>query len=53
MSDNLHAASALLPRKEPPVPWVGPRAGLYTVAKRTNPIIFPAGNRMKVVQPVA
>jgi hypothetical protein len=32
--------------------WVGPRAGLGAAAKK-NPIIAPAGNWTRIVQPVA
>jgi len=32
--------------------WVGPRAGLDEVAKRTSLIIVPAENLTPVVQPV-
>jgi len=55
---QIHALAALTPEKWPPVTdwmggWVGPKAGLNTVAKRKNPIIAPAGNWTLVVQPVA
>jgi len=52
VSGQLHAPAALLPGKEPSVPWVAPTADLDAMARRKK-ALAPAGNRTPIVHPVA